>query len=97
MIHKFLAHTDARILDMKLVIGIARQSAAPFRNPQAYNSASLRVFYGIAKKVKEHLIQPQLIADNLLVLYIHGVNIKLKPLGMNVRLKNTAKPVEYIG
>ncbi len=82
---------------MELVIGIARQSAAPFRNPQAYNPAGLRVFYGVAKQVKEHLVQPQLIADNLLVLHVHGVNIKLKPFGMNVRLKNTAKPVKNIG
>ncbi len=52
---------------------------------------------GVAYEVEQDLIQAQLIGDNILVVHILRVDIKVKLLGADIALNDRAQVVQHIG
>ena len=77
MLHKFPAHTDPGILDIKFIVRAACRRPRLLRDPQADDPSRARIFYRIAEQIQKYLIQAQLITIDLFVEDIHRVNIQL--------------------
>ncbi len=93
---KLFAHADASVPDVELVGGVARRGAGLFRYPDADDTSGGGVFDGVAQQVQQNLVQPQPVAEYVLVDHVHGVHVQLQLLGMNVRLDDAPQAVENI-
>ncbi len=93
---KFLAHTDAVVLDDKLIIGEALGGAGLFQRRHRDGAAGVGIFDGVAQQVEQHLVEAQLIAANLLVLDARKIHMEGLLLGVNVRLHNAAQPLKNL-
>ena len=85
MLQKILAHTDAAIADYEIIMGMARLFGCFLANREGYHAPDGSELSGIAQNIDEHLIQTQRVENQLLVLHIDGVHIKLHALGSHLR------------
>ncbi len=61
MLHKLLAHTDPRVLDLEFIRGAAIHRIPFLHDADAHHTAWFRKLHGIAEKVQKNLIQPEFI------------------------------------
>ncbi len=62
----------------------------------AYGAAGLSILDGIAQKIDQHLIEPQLITADLVIDHIHGSDGQFLILGLHVRLEDAPKPLKNL-
>ncbi len=93
---KLLAHADARVLDGKLIAGKSRRRARLFNHTQADDAPRRGVLDGVAQQIQQNLVQPQTVAENVLVDHVHRVHIQLHLLGVDVRLDDVPQAVENV-
>ncbi len=97
MRHKLRTHADAAVLDGKLIAAVAGRSARFFCDPHTDMAAGPRIFYGIAEQIQKNLVEPELVTVNVFVHDIHGINLQLKLLGVDIRLQDIAQTVQNFG
>ena len=61
-----------------------------------YGSARKRKFNGIGQKIQQHLIQPCLVTEHILIGHIHHIHIQFQLLGMNLPADNVLEIMEHI-
>ena len=86
MLQKFLAHPDSGVLHLKFVGRAAFRRISLLQDPDAHDSAGFREFHSIAQKIQKNLIQPQLVAQDMLIDYVRGIYVKFQLLGCDIRL-----------
>ncbi len=74
MADKFLGHTNAVVLDGKLICCIIRPAAGLFHQTNHNVPTNRGKFNGIAKDIYQNLVQPQLVSNNILISHILGIN-----------------------
>ncbi len=87
---ELLIDADAVVLDAELIIAAALGRAGLLSNADAHHAAGGGELDSIGKDVQQHLIQPQRVGDDILVLHIHGINKKRQPFGTDVGLDDGA-------
>ncbi len=97
MLDELLAHSDARVLDSEFVVRVALGRSRYLGYAHSDLSARARVLHGVAEQIEQHLIKSQLVAENILVVNVYGVDEQFELLVVNVRLKDIAQSVEYFG
>ena len=74
---KFRAHADAVVLDAELVLPAAAHLPGKLAHPHRDRAARRGELDGVGQQVQQYLIQPGLIAVDVLIGHIHGIHIKL--------------------
>ena len=96
MLLELLAHAQACVLHMNLILCIALQAHRVLLYPYADGTARIGKLHGIAEKVQQHLVQTQPVAVNILIYHAQCVKKQVQPLGHNVPLENRPQIMEYI-
>ncbi len=75
MLHEFIAHTHAVVLNGKLILGKTIRRAGLLRDPHVDRTARTGILDRIAEQIEQHLVQTQLVTVNILVAYIQCINM----------------------
>ena len=75
---KFRAHADAVVLDAELVLPAAAHLPGKLAHPHRDRAARRGKLDGVGQQVQQDLVQPGLIAVDILVGHIHRIHIKLQ-------------------
>ena len=88
MLLKFLAHSYAGILDVEGISGVTFRRSALFGDSDTYSTTRRSEFKRIAQQIQHHLIQSQLITEDVLMHHVESINVKLDSLRLDVRLND---------
>ena len=91
---KFIAHANARILDLKFIGCMTFRAAWFFCDFDADNPAGSRVLDGIVEQIEQYLVQTEPVTVDIFILYINGIHVQLELLCVDIRLNNVAQPVQ---
>ena len=94
---KLRAHADAVILDADLILPAAALFTRKLLEPHRDRAAGRCKLDGIGQQVQKHLIQPGLIAVDILIGDIHCVHVQLKLLGVDLPADDSFQIVQHIG
>ena len=86
MVNKFPAHAYTRIFYMEFVVCTAGINTLFFYNAKAYYTSGGSIFDGIAEKIQQYLVKPQLVTQYFLIKNIYRVNIQLQLFCRDVRV-----------
>ena len=96
LLGKFRAHADAVVLDTELVLPAAAHLTGKLPHPHRDRAARRGKLDGIGQQIQQHLIQPGLIAVDVLIGHIHGVHIKLQLLRMDLPTDDRLQVMKHI-
>ncbi len=94
MLYEFLGHTYAVILDEKFKGAVTLTAAGLFYETDNNISASRGELYGIADNVQQHLVQSELVGDNILIFNILSIDVKILLLGIYHSLNHIPQVME---
>ena len=92
-----LRHTDTVIFHAENKGRIPTAGRRLFFNADIDGTARRCKLDSVAYDVEQDLIQAQLIGDNILVVHILRVDVKVKLFGADIALNDRAQVVQYIG
>ena len=81
---KFLAHADTGVLHTNFIFSPALRCPGKLSYPDRNRTAGGGKLNGIGQQIQQHLIQPGLVAEYILVGHIHHIHIQLQLLGVNL-------------
>ena len=80
LFRKFRAHADAVVLDPDLILLPVLPGPRKLSEPDGDRSACRGELDGVGQQIQQHLIQPRLVAIDILIGDVHCVHIKLQLL-----------------
>ena len=86
-----LAHADARVLHGEDVACEALPLTGLLHDAHGNLSAGAGKFHGVAQEVQKHLVQPELVAVDVLVAHVHGVDAQRQALGGDLGVEDIAQ------
>ena len=93
---KFRAHADAVVLDAELVLPAAAHLPGKLAHPHRDRAARRGKLDGVGQQVQQDLVQPGLIAVDILVGHIHRVHIKLQLFCVDLPADDGFQIVQHI-
>jgi len=93
---KLRAHADAVILDAELVLSAVAHLTGKLPHPHRDGAARRGKLDGVGQQVQQDLIQPGLVAVDVLVGHVHDVHVKLQLLCVNLPADNGFQIVQHI-
>ena len=75
-------HADSVVPDMKLIGPPPVRHLAFLRNPYLYFSAVRRILHRVAEKIQQNLVQPELVANDILIRYVGEIDRQFLILGL---------------
>ena len=93
---KLRAHADAVILDAELVLSAAAHLTGKLPHPHRDRAARRGKLDGVGQQVQQNLVQPGLVAVDVLVGHVHDVHVKLQLLCVNLPADNGFQIVQHI-
>ena len=91
-----MAHADAVVLDAELVLPAAAHRSGKLPHPHRDRAARRGELDGVGQQVQQYLIQPGLIAVDVLIGHIHGIHIKLQLLCVDLPADDGFQVVQHI-
>ena len=91
MFYKVGSHADAVVLHEEHIISIAPVEGGFLFDSKAYHASRRCIFYGVAQEVQKHLVQPELVAVDVLVAHVHGVDAQRQALGGDLGVEDIAQ------
>ena len=96
LLRELLAHTNAVVLDAELILPAAAHLTGKLPHPHRDRAARRGKLDGVGQQIQQYLIQPGLIAVDVLIGHIHGVHIKLQLLCINLSADDGFQVVQHI-
>ena len=96
LVGELLAHADAVILDAELVLPAAVHFTGKLPHPHRDCAARRGKLDGVGQQVQQDLVQPGLVAVDVLVGHIRGVHIKFQLLCVNLPADDGFQVVQHI-
>jgi len=93
---KLRAHADAIILDAELVLSAAAHLTGKLPHPHRDCAARRGKLDGVGQQVQQNLVQPGLVAVDVLVGHVHDVHVKLQLLCKNLPADDGFQIVQHI-
>ena len=93
---ELLAHADAVVLDAELILPAAAHRSGKLPHPHRDRAARRGELDGVGQQVQQDLIQPGLIAVDILIGHIHGIHIKLQLLCVDLPADDGFQVVQHI-
>ena len=93
---EFFAHADPVVLDTELKVGEPLGGRCFFDHPKADGAARRGKLDGVGQNVQKHLIEPQLVRDDVLMGHVLGVDEQLQLLGGHIGLDDRPQIVDHI-
>ena len=93
---KFRAHADAVVLDAEFVLPAAAHLPGKLAYPHRDRAARRGKLDGVGQQVQQDLVQPGLIAVDILVGHIHRIHIKLQLFCVDLPADDGFQIVQHI-
>ena len=94
---KLRAHADAVVLDAELILSAAADLAGKLAHPQRHRAARGGELDGVGQKVHQNLIQPGLVAIDVLIGNIYRVHIQFQLLCVKLPADDGLYVVQHVG
>ena len=96
LLGKLRAHADAVVLDAELILPEAVHRTRKLPHPHRDHAARRGELDGVGQQVQQHLVQPGLVAVDVLVGHIHGVHIQIQLLCVDLPADDGFQVVQHI-
>ena len=96
LLGKFRAHAYATVLDAELILTIAVHLTGQLPHPHRDRAARRSKLDGVGQDVQQDLVQPGLVAIDILVGHIHHVHIKFQLLCVDLPADDGFQIVQHI-
>ena len=97
MLQKRLTHADAAIAYDEIIMGIAGLFRSLLTDSEGHYAADRGKFGRVAQNINEHLIQTQGIENQLLILHVNSIHIKLHALSAHLRTYHIHQIMDPLG
>ena len=97
LLGKLRTHADAVVLDAKLVLPAAAHLSGKLPDTYRDRAARRGKLDGVGQQVQQDLIQPGLVAIDILVGHIYGIHVKFQLLGVDLPADDGFQVVQHIG